>query len=156
MSIDRRPLVRWLDHPALRRTRTRTAGEPLSHMGFPNRPESVRLARCFIELVAKAYGIEHVAETAALLISELVANVTKHARDTANPLFHVAVSRIGERIRVEVHDSSSQFPVVRHLDALDENGRGLHIVRELAHDYGSYPLPAGKSIWYELVAWRMT
>ena len=150
MSIDR-PL-RWLDHPTGRRTRSRTC-DALGNMGLPNRPESVKLARCFVELVAIAHGIDHVAETAALLVSELATNVTRHARDADNPLFRIAVGRIDERLRVEVLDSSSQLPVVRHFDAFDEDGRGLCIVRELADDHGSYLLPNGKSTWFELIAW---
>ena len=153
MSIDRRPLARWLDHPAMRRTRTR-AVEPLGKLGLANRPESVRLARRFVELVAEVHGVGHVAETAALLVSELATNVTRHARDASNPMFHVAVGRIGDRMRVEVHDSSPQLPIMRRFDAFDEDGRGLCIVRELAHDYGCYPLPSGKSTWYELIVWR--
>jgi anti-sigma regulatory factor (Ser/Thr protein kinase) len=129
-------------------------GEPLGNVGLPNRAESVMLARQFVELVARAYDIEHVAETAALLVSELATNVTRHARDADNPLFHVAVSRIGERMRVEVHDSSSRLPSLRRASALDEDGRGLCIVKELAHDHGVHPLPQGKSTWYELIAWR--
>lgn len=153
MSIDRRPIIRGLDHPAMRGARTRT-GEPLGQLCLPNRPESVKLARRFVELIAKAYCVEHVAEIAALLASELATNATIHAQDAHNPLFHVAVSRIGERMRVEVHDSSARLPVARDSSAFDEDGRGLCIVRELAHDYGCYLLPRGKSTWYELITWR--
>jgi two-component sensor histidine kinase len=130
------------------------AGVPLGNIWFPNRPESVRLTRRFVELVAKAYDIEHVAETAVLLVSELTTNVTKHVRPASNTMFQVVASRTGERMRVEVHDASSQFPVMRHSNTLDENGRGLCLIRELANDHGAYSLPCGKSTWFELVAWR--
>lgn len=154
MSIDRRPLVRRSDHPAVRNTRMRT-GEPLGKLSLPNRPESVRPARHFVRLIAHAYGIEHVADMAVLLVSELATNVTLHVPDTQGTPFQVVVCRVGNRIRVEIHDASSQLPVMRHSDAFDEDGRGLCLVQELAHDYGVIRLtPYGKSTWYELIAWN--
>jgi anti-sigma regulatory factor (Ser/Thr protein kinase) len=151
VSIDRRSLVGWLDRPAMRRARAQTV-EPLGKLSLPNRPESVRMARRFVESVAHAYGAAHISDTAALLVSELATNVTRHARDAA--LFHIAVSRMDDRIRVEVHDPSPRFAVIRHADVLAEDGRGLHIVRTLAHGNGAYSLLRGKSTWYELIAWR--
>ncbi len=151
--MDRRPRVRRLDQPAIHETRMRV-GVPLGHLRLPNRPESVRPARRFIELIANAHGIEHVTETAVLLVSELATNVTKHVRVVHNTSFQVIASRIDERVRVEIHDSSSQLPVRRHSNALDEDGRGLYLVQELAYRHGAYSLPRGKSTWFELVAWR--
>jgi two-component sensor histidine kinase len=104
-------------------------------------------------LVAKAYDIEPVVETAVLLVSELTTNVTKHVRGANHAKFQIVASRCGERVRVEVHDASSQFPVMRHPTTLAEDGRGLCLVRELAYDHGAYSLPSGKSTWFELVAW---
>jgi anti-sigma regulatory factor (Ser/Thr protein kinase) len=138
----------------MRRARRRT-DESLGTLSLPNRPESVSAARRFVELVVHAYGAAHLADTAALLVSELATNVTRHGREAA--AFRIVVSRIGDRIRVEVHDSSSQLAVMRrHPDALAEDGRGLRIVHKLAYDHDSYSLPHGKSTWYELIAWRST
>jgi anti-sigma regulatory factor (Ser/Thr protein kinase) len=121
-------------------------------MCFPNRPESVRMARRFVELAADVYGIAHVAETAALLVSELATNATRHARGMDGDAFTVAVSQSGDRIRVEVRDLDPRLPVMRSFDVLDEDGRDLYLVKELADRYGAHAVPQGKTVWFELVA----
>lgn len=151
MSLDRRSRAGALDSPAIQRTQLRT-GELLGEMRFTNQPKSVQMVRRFVELAAEAYDIAHVAETAVLLVSELATNSTLHARDP-NGLFTVAISRRVDRARIEVRDRSSQLPVMRYFNSLDESGRGLYLVKELADDYGAYALPDGKAVWFELVAW---
>jgi anti-sigma regulatory factor (Ser/Thr protein kinase) len=121
-------------------------------MRFVNRPKSAQKARRFVALVAEVYDIAHVAETAVLLVSELATNATQHAHDTNDQSFTVAVSRCGDRVRVEVRDGSPRPPAARYFDAFEENGRGLYLVKELADEYGSYALPNGKAVWFELVA----
>jgi anti-sigma regulatory factor (Ser/Thr protein kinase) len=111
------------------------------------------LVRRFVGLVAQAQGVAHVGETAALLVSELAANASKHALGGVDDRFEVVVTRRDDRLRVEVVDGSADLPVLRDPDTWAEDGRGLFLVEQLADGHGTYPLPCGKAVWFELVAW---
>jgi anti-sigma regulatory factor (Ser/Thr protein kinase) len=122
-------------------------------MRFPDRPESVPLVRRFVGLVTDAYGVAHVGETAALLVSELAGNAVKHGGGAAWGRFEVVVRRRDDRLQVEVRDGSRDMPVMRYANVLDECGRGLFLVGELSDGCGRYELPDGKAVWFELTAW---
>jgi anti-sigma regulatory factor (Ser/Thr protein kinase) len=151
VSLDGRSIAPRLDH-TVAHSRGRS-GASLGEMSFPNQAASVHLVRRFVGLITEAYGVAHIGDTASLLVSELAGNATKHARDTADGRFEVVVSRRGNRLRVEVRDGSSRLPVMRYFDTLNDDGRGLFLVSELADGHGSYRLPRGKAVWFELVAW---
>ncbi len=53
-------------------------------------------------------------------------------------------------MRVEIDDPSPQVPVVRHPDAVDEHGRGVLLVDQLANAWGVEPHDDGKTVWFEL------
>jgi anti-sigma regulatory factor (Ser/Thr protein kinase) len=124
---------------------------PLGELWFVNAAASVALVRRFVGLVAEAYSVAQVGETAALLVSELATNASQHAM--GGGWIEVVVSRRADRLRVEVRDGSSALPVMRCSGALDEGGRGLLLVDQLADGHGSYRLPGGKAVWFELAAW---
>lgn len=152
MSLNGRSMARRLDRVIVRsRARSDAA---LGRLCLPNRPESVALVRRLVVLVAEAYGVAHVGETAALLVSELATNATKHAQSVVGGCtVEVVVIRRTDRLRVEVRDQSPHLPVTRSFEAMDEDGRGLFLVEELADGYGTYRMPDGKAVWFELIAW---
>ena len=88
------------------------------------------------------------ADTTALLVSELVSNVVLHARTPC----HLRIVRVADRVRVEVGDGSDQVPaVVPPADPLAQSGRGLQLVDGLSSDHGVELEPGGgKRIWFEL------
>jgi hypothetical protein len=54
-------------------------------------------------------------------------------------------------VRVEVGDSSTEAPRRCDPDLDDTSGRGLHLVAELARNWGVDAAPrAGKVVWFEL------
>jgi anti-sigma regulatory factor (Ser/Thr protein kinase) len=118
---------------------------------FLNAAASVAMVRRFVGLVAEAYSVAQIGETAALLVSELATNATRHAAGGGR--IEVVVSRRADRLRVEVRDGSSALPVMRCSGVLDEGGRGLLLVDQLADGHGTYRLPLGKAVWFELIAW---
>ncbi|WP_223773359.1 ATP-binding protein [Streptomyces sp. 135] len=65
----------------------------------------------------------------ALVVSELVSNAVQHARGGCR--LRVEVS--GDRVTVEVYDTSPARPRLRKPSGERENGRGLALVRQLAH-----------------------
>jgi anti-sigma regulatory factor (Ser/Thr protein kinase) len=84
-------------------------------------------------------------DSLALAVSEAVTNAVRHAQTQ----IAVVVCQVGDRIRVEVSDGSDKLPVLDpHPDG--HGGYGLHLIGEVAHDWGVTPLPAGKTIWFEI------
>jgi anti-sigma regulatory factor (Ser/Thr protein kinase) len=91
---------------------------------------------------------EDLSDVAVLLTTELVMNALEHGGGRA--IMDAAVDDGG--LRVSVVDEDPTVPVaLPALEALDEDrGRGLFLVAAMASRWGSRPLGAGKSIWFEL------
>jgi anti-sigma regulatory factor (Ser/Thr protein kinase) len=82
--------------------------------------------------------------TTELLVSELVTNAIRHASG------RVRLRLIRERTLVcEVLDGGASAPHLRHPRAMDEGGRGLLLVSQLAERWGTRFVPDGKIIWAE-------
>jgi len=91
------------------------------------------------------------ADTAVLLVSELVTNVVQHA----GPAVSATVLRLeyGDGwLRIEVHDTCPHAPRPRVPDWLDESGFGLMLVDALAAKWGVQLTMHGKAVWAELDA----
>lgn len=88
-------------------------------------------------------------DVAVLLMDELTANAERHAGGAVE----IAVQAGGGRIWVEVQDADPRPPVLREPGALDEGGRGLWLVDQLATNWGVRLLPgARKAVWFEVRA----
>lgn len=85
-------------------------------------------------------------DTALLLTSELVTNAIKHT--TGGPV--TLTIHLGDRLCVEVHDSSPLFPTLVDAPADAEAGRGLMLVTSLAAEWGFYRTPRGKAVYFAL------
>lgn len=151
MSLTGWPIARRLDRVAVA-SRARS-GLWLGGMSFPNKPESVPSVRRFVRIVTEAFEVAHIDEKAVLLVSELAGNAVTHAHHASRGCFDVVVRRKSDRLRIAVQDGSHELPVMRHSGMLDESGRGLLLVAELADAYGAYRLVRGKVVWFELIAW---
>ena len=85
-----------------------------------------------------------------LLCSELVTNAVLHAAAPSQMRLRL---RDG-RVRLEVHDASSQVPVPRAQDLDAANGRGMVLVDALSDSWGVEVgdglLAEGKTVWVEL------
>jgi anti-sigma regulatory factor (Ser/Thr protein kinase) len=93
-----------------------------------------------------AWGQSAVADTAVLLVSELVTNAVLHAR---TPL-HLRIRWHANRLRVEVGDGNPAHPTVQKPDPFSPGGRGLLLVDRLAPAWGVEEKAAGKVVWFEL------
>lgn len=78
-------------------------------------------------------------DDATLIVSELVANATEHGRGECRLRIQVS----DERVTVEVYDDNPAPPHVRPLTAEGESGRGLAMVRCLAHRLDVTPVTGG-------------
>jgi anti-sigma regulatory factor (Ser/Thr protein kinase) len=87
------------------------------------------------------------ASIAVLLTSELVTNAIRHGSGGAVTL---AISSSGDRLRVDVHDTSRCLPLPVDAPADAEAGRGLMLVASLSDEWGYYRTPAGKAVYFAL------
>ncbi|MDH6710052.1 PAS domain S-box-containing protein [Kitasatospora sp. MAA19] len=102
-------------------------------------------SRRFTRETLSAWGLEPLIDWAELLTSELITNALVHAGSpTQLRLF------CNRTLTVEVADQESEAPRIRRARADDEGGRGIHLVNELAHRWGSRRTKDGKVVWFEL------
>jgi anti-sigma regulatory factor (Ser/Thr protein kinase) len=101
-----------------------------------------------VQEVLRAWEVPHDREDAALLVTELVANVVDHARGDANFTLELSVSDAG--LRIAVIDGSSIRPVVQELSHDRPRGRGLRLVESIAERWGADDHDGGKRVWFDL------
>ena len=109
---------------------------------------SVPAARHLVKEVLRAWEVPHDREDAALLVTELVANVVDHARGDANFTLELSVSDTG--LRIAVIDGSSIRPVVQELSHDRPRGRGMRMVEAIADRWGVEDHKGGKRVWFDL------
>lgn len=88
---------------------------------------------------------------AEVVISELVANAIRHAQPLADGTIRVSWTVRAGVVEVEVADGGGPNvprPVPRSLMAA--TGRGLRIVRGLAHEWGVQENRGGRTVWVSL------
>ncbi|WP_169982655.1 ATP-binding protein [Microbispora sp. H10836] len=134
---------------------------------FGSAATAPRRARAFVRCQLRGWELAHLAETAELVVSELVTNAVRATDAVVSPpvassMFPVALRTVALRVRVasgrrslfiEVWDVSDREPVPRGdvEGELGEGGRGLALVGGLARNWGHYPAPdRGKIVWCEL------
>lgn len=83
-------------------------------------------------------------DSAGLLVSELVTNAVRYG----TPPITLRLI-LDQSLTVEVADSSSVTPDLRHPRVTDEGGRGLFIVSQITHKWGTRRSSTGKTIWAE-------
>ncbi|WP_370149975.1 SpoIIE family protein phosphatase [Streptacidiphilus sp. EB129] len=106
---------------------------------------TVGRARRFTRETLVGWGLPSLCDFAELLVSELVSNALLHAgMPTQLRLFRDRV------LTLEVADADSHAPRLRRVSEEDEGGRGMHLVNELAHRWGSRATRHGKVVWLEL------
>ncbi|MFC9624599.1 ATP-binding protein [Streptomyces sp. NPDC056930] len=134
--------------------RPRRTGYPGYNTTQTRAPETAEEARRLARVALCAWGLDDAAETAALLLSELVTNAVRHAH---GPAVRIIVDRpADDRVYVAVIDRAPQrLPEMRTPAPDDVNGRGLVLVDELADRWG-YDLMGsgarawGKRVWAEM------
>lgn len=113
----------------------------------PGDARAVRHARRFTSRLCERAGLDgDMCATAVLLTSELVTNAVVHGRSEAR--LRVLVGQ--GRIRVEVGDDNSRYPVVQAADPDALDGRGLQLLDVVATRWGVREDTVGKIVWFEL------
>ena len=115
---------------------------------LPPAPASVPAARHLLLDVLRAWAVPQDRDDAALLVTELVANVVDHVQGEAVLTLEMTFS--DEWLRISVADGSSVRPVVRELEHDQPRGRGLLLVKRIADRWGSEDHRGGKRVWFDL------
>ena len=123
---------------------TRTAS-----IDLPPIPPSIPVARHVVRELLRAWRAPHDHEDAALLVTELVANVIDHAQAEANLSLELSIA--DRWLRIAVVDGSAVRPVVQELSRDRPRGRGLMMVQAIADRWGVESHRGGKRVWFELV-----
>ncbi|WP_441251122.1 SpoIIE family protein phosphatase [Kitasatospora sp. McL0602] len=107
--------------------------------------EEVRHARALVREQLAAWHLSALTDTVELLVSELVTNAVRVARD------HVQLQLIRvDKLLVEVSDDNHNLPSLEPSEELDEDGRGLNLVSKLAERWGTARKAVGKVVWFEM------
>ncbi len=113
-------------------------------------PAGVPVARHLVLDLLGAWQAPHDAGDAALLVTELVANVVDHVAGEASFTLELTLSE--QWLRISVADGSALRPVVRALEAGAPRGRGMRLVAGIADRWGVEDHADGKRVWFELAA----
>lgn len=120
---------------------------------MPHSAASVPLARrVFLSDVTSQLGSGTVAAEAGVVVSELLGNAVRHARALADGELLLRWQVRGGVVDVEVTDGGGVADVrPRRPSALATQGRGLRIVRSLAHEWGVSESSDGRrTVWAAL------
>ncbi|MDX3310050.1 SpoIIE family protein phosphatase [Streptomyces sp. NPDC054884] len=110
----------------------------------PADPAAVSEVRARATRQVAAWGLTNLAMTSELIVSELVTNAVRYA----TPPIRLRLLR-DAHLTCEVTDASSTAPRLKHARIMDEGGRGLFLVAQLAHRWGTRYTADGKIIWAE-------
>lgn len=131
--------------------RAATPGRPLTcRLELCATPSAVPCARSLTKRIVLEWGRPELADTAELLVSELVTNAI-HA-SAGLPAAVVRLWLVAERdnIVIRVWDASADMPKRQNAGPESEHGRGLMLVAGLSKQWGACPKPAGKVVWVQI------
>ncbi|MFE8990787.1 SpoIIE family protein phosphatase [Streptomyces collinus] len=111
----------------------------------PGDPAVVAGIRADVTGRLRVWGLEELAFTTELIVSELVTNAIRYG---IGPI-RLRVLRDGDSLICEVADGSSTSPHLRRAAITDEGGRGLFLVARFARRWGTRYMARGKVIWTE-------
>ncbi|MFF5973993.1 SpoIIE family protein phosphatase [Streptomyces sp. NPDC012769] len=133
------------DDATLLVVRTRALGaHHVAAWELPADPALVADARSMATEQLARWGLDDLAFTTELVVSELVTNAIRYA---SGP---IGLRLIRDRSLIcEVSDSQHTSPHARYAGSDEEGGRGLFMVAQLTEHWGTRYMPAGKTIWAE-------
>lgn len=111
-----------------------------------------RAARAFVTRTLTGWG--HPADAIEwfqLLVSELVSNAVLHGDggiELSVQQGHTDDEDAG-LVRIEVRNQGHGAPVMRRAQRNELSGRGLHLIDELSHRWGSHSSNGSTVVWFE-------
>jgi len=119
-------------------------------------------ARLHARAVLTEWGLRGLAETAELIVSELVTNAVRASTgpdgrprysEAGLPVVVLRLFADGTRVLIEVWDEIPSAPMTEHADPDDESGRGLMLIEAISDlwTWATVPSWTGKVVSAELV-----
>ncbi|MFB1049280.1 ATP-binding protein [Streptomyces chrestomyceticus] len=138
------------------REHSSTANRAIYSQTVPCEPSTAEAGRQLVQSVLGLWQLDSLADSAALIVTELIANAARH---TSCQEIRLTVGwPSAARVRIGVLDREpSRLPVCGRPEDDAESGRGLVLIDAVA-DRWSYDLcgsgrcPWGKEVWAELAA----
>jgi anti-sigma regulatory factor (Ser/Thr protein kinase) len=126
----------------------RTPAAPIAStkMTLRPQPQQVAAARRFTRETLTAWQHTELADTASLLVSEILTNAVRHARQAIS----LRLQHTAREVIAEITDDNPRLPQLILLAPTDESGRGLTLVEALAGTWGARPSGTGKTVWFTL------
>ncbi|MEU3776087.1 SpoIIE family protein phosphatase [Streptomyces sp. NPDC032472] len=116
----------------------------IAEWDVPPDPAAVSRVRSACARKLADWGLEDIAFTSELILSELITNAIRYGTEP------IRVRLLYDRSLIcEVSDGSSTSPHMRRAAVTDEGGRGLFLVAQFAQRWGTRYPPRGKIIWSE-------
>ena len=152
-------------HPDVADRPRRDAGWALeSYLELGAYPTAVPCARLHARLVVTEWGLGALADTAELVVSELVTNAVRAAdglmrsmydgrRRAGLPPVRLWLQSDYQSVVVLVWDGSDQMPLRAAPDAESQGGRGLLLVEARSDEWGAFKREhtSGKVVWARIV-----
>ncbi|NJP43186.1 SpoIIE family protein phosphatase [Streptomyces sp. PRB2-1] len=116
----------------------------IARWDVPSDPAAVAAVRGAAVARLRQWGLDELAFTTELILSELITNAIRYATGP------IDVRLLLDRTLIcEVADASSTSPHLRYAATTDEGGRGLFLVAQMAERWGTRYPKDGKIIWVE-------
>ncbi|MEV8038389.1 SpoIIE family protein phosphatase [Streptomyces sp. NPDC086182] len=120
------------------------AADRIASWEVPSEPAAVGEVRASVSRQLARWGLDELAFTTELILSELVTNAIRYGNGP------IGVRVLLDRTLIcEVFDASSTSPHLRYAATTDEGGRGLFLVAQLTDRWGTRYTAEGKVIWAE-------
>ncbi len=123
-------------------------------------PTAVPCARLHTKHVLREWNLPELADTAELIVSELVTNAVRASAGLMSsryagrwvpgvPPVRLWLVSDGQHIVIQVWDANEQMPARQDPAPDAERGRGLLLVESLSAEWGSYTpeMSSGKVVW---------
>ena len=123
-------------------TRTRTLRVPHRYASVPS------TRRALVEDLLGRHVPREVVDEAEMVVAELLGNAVRHASALSDGTIRVHWQVKGGVVELDVTDGGGRTtPKPLHPSTYATHGRGLRIVRSLAHEWGVMDEERGRTVW---------
>jgi anti-sigma regulatory factor (Ser/Thr protein kinase) len=121
-----------------------TPSHDVAHWSLCPSPQTPAHARRLVRHALARWGLESLWDSTELLVSVVVTNAVRHARQPISlRLLRTDV------LLCEVGDDSTELPRVFQAAPDDEHGRGMYLVDRMTLRWNTRRLTNGKVVWFE-------
>ncbi|MFJ9618712.1 ATP-binding protein [Streptomyces noursei] len=113
-------------------------------------PARIGHVREIVSAQLRHWHLDALIDPASLGVTELLANVHRHARPSKQCTVELCV--LLDQLTVSVHDLDPRLPRLRTADSWETSGRGLALIAALSESWGVRPHAPGKVVWFTLPA----